>query len=165
MDAAAMPPPAPRDKGSVSKGRVREARIRAPAHLWIVGGLSLLWNAFGCFDFLMTNVRHSAYIAQLPADMVDYLDAFPAWTVVAWAMGVGFGALGSLLLLARSSWATVAFALSLVGLAGTQVYQIATGLPDGMNTPMNWGMTALIWALAIGLLLYAVRMRRRGVLR
>ena len=28
---------------------------RAPAHLWIVGILSLLWNAFGCYDYLMTN--------------------------------------------------------------------------------------------------------------
>ena len=30
---------------------------RAPAHLWIVGILALLWNCFGCYDYLMTAMR------------------------------------------------------------------------------------------------------------
>jgi hypothetical protein len=31
---------------------------KAPVHLWIVGFLSLLWNGFGCYDYLMTRMRN-----------------------------------------------------------------------------------------------------------
>ncbi|VWX46878.1 hypothetical protein [Novosphingobium sp. 9U] len=138
---------------------------KAPVHLWVVGTLSLLWNAFGCFDFVMTNVRDAAYLADLPPDMIDYIDGFPAWAVIAWAMGVGFGLLGSILLFGRSLYAAYAFAFSVLGLAGTQLYQFGEGTPRGMDTPANWGMTALIWVIALALLFYALRMRARGVLR
>lgn len=138
---------------------------KVPVHLWIVAALSLIWSAFGCFDFLMTNVRDPGYLAQFLPDMVDYIDAFPGWMVIAWAMGVGFALLGSLLLLARSRWTPQVFALSLLGLAATQGYQFAVTLPPGMNMPLNWAMTATIWIIAVTLLLYAIRMRARGVLR
>ena len=32
-----------------------------PRHLWIVGALALLWNSFGCFDYLMTQTANEAY--------------------------------------------------------------------------------------------------------
>jgi len=130
-----------------------------------VGLLSLLWNGFGCLDYTLTNLRDPAYIAQFPPEMIDYLDSFPGWAVVAWGLGVGAGALGSLLLLARSIWAAYAFAFSFLGLALTTFYQFSEGMPASMNTPMNWGMTGAIWIVCIGLLLYALRMRSRGVLR
>lgn len=138
---------------------------KAPLHVWVVGTASLLWSAFGCFDFLMTNIRDAAYLAQLPADMIDYLDGFPAWAVIAWAMGVGFALLGSMLLLIRSLYAAYAFAFSLLGLAGTQLYQFGEGTPPGMDTAASWGMTALIWLISVAVLVYALRMRARGVLR
>ena len=28
---------------------------RTPWHVWLVGVLSLLWNAYGGYDFIMTN--------------------------------------------------------------------------------------------------------------
>jgi len=138
---------------------------KAPAHLWIVGLLSLLWNAFGCFDYAMTNMRVPAYVAQLPADMIDYIDAFPFWAIIAWGVGVGGGLLGALGLLGRSVWAGYAFAFSVLGLALTTFYQLSGTLPASMSTPGNWGMTAVIWILALAQLFYALRMRAKGVLR
>jgi hypothetical protein len=138
---------------------------KAPLHLWLVGGASLLWNGLACYDYLMTNVRDVDTIARFPPDMVDYLDALPAWVIVAWAMVVGFATLGSLLLLGRSLWAAYAFALSLLGLAAMQAYQLVIGLPEGMNTPLNWLTTGAIWIIALGLLFYALRMRANLVLR
>ena len=43
-------------------GIVRE---RAPAHLWIVGILALLWNGFGAYDYFMTRTRGAAYIESM----------------------------------------------------------------------------------------------------
>lgn len=141
-----------------------DPEVKAPLHLWVVGILSLLWSGYGCYDFVMTNVRDAGYLAPLPPDMIDYLDAYPAWVVLGWAAGVGFSLIGALLLLGRSLWAAYAFAFSLLGLATTQVYDFATPTPPSMKTAANWGMTGLIWIVAVGLLLYAIRMRTRRVL-
>jgi hypothetical protein len=138
---------------------------KAPTHLWIVGGLSLLWNALGCCDYLLTNMRVAGYIARLPPDTIDFLDAFPGWLVVGWAVEVGCALLGSLLLLGRSQWAPYAFGLSLLFMAASQAYQLAVGLPPSMTTPGYWSQVAVIWIVALGLLFYARRMRARGVLR
>jgi hypothetical protein len=143
-----------------------ETAARTPLHLWIVGVVATLWNAFGCFDYLMTETRNAAYLAQLTEGQRAWIDAFPAWSEGAWACGVWGGLLGSLLLLARSRWAVPAFILSLAGLAVVTVYQRAlSAMPAGFDTPAMWGMTAAIWAVAIFLLFYAVAMRGRGVLR
>jgi hypothetical protein len=140
-------------------------RARTPAHVWVVGVLSLAWNGFGCVDYLLTNMRVAGYIARMPPDMIDYLDAFPGWLVVSWAVEVGCAALGSLLLLARLSWAAQAFAMSLLTMAANQAYQLSIGSPPSMTTPDYWSMVAAIWVVAIGLLLYALRQRANGVLR
>ena len=35
-----------------------------PLHLWIVGGLSLAWNAMGGIDYTLTQYKDAAYLAQ-----------------------------------------------------------------------------------------------------
>lgn len=139
------------------------AAAKTPAHLWIVGLVSLLWNAFGATDFLMTNMRQPAWIAQLPPEVIQQIDAYPAWSVIAWGCGTWGALLGSLLLLLRSRFAVHAFALSLAGLAVTTAYQIAAGV-YGFTGAML-AMNLVIWAVAIALLVYALKMRARGVLR
>lgn len=43
-----------------------------PRHLRVVGGLSLLWNAFGAFDYLMTQLQVAAYMGQFSADVAVF---------------------------------------------------------------------------------------------
>jgi hypothetical protein len=132
---------------------------------WLIAVLSLLWNSFGCFDYFMTKTRNATYLGQFPADMVAYLDAMPAWLSAFWALGVWASLAGSLLLLLRSRWAVTAFGLSLLGLAVSQIYQFATGMPESMSTPAMWGMTAFIWAALLFFLWYARRVLARGWLK
>lgn len=141
------------------------ARRGSPVHLWIVGILALLWNGFAAFDYLATQLRIEAYLGQLDPAMLAYMDSFPAWSVSAWALGVWGAFVGSILLLMRRRWAIHAFVISLVGLAGTTLYQFA--LSNGLEV-MGPGVIPLnvtIWVIAIALLWYAVRLRSRGVLR
>ncbi|WP_260927541.1 hypothetical protein [Novosphingobium sp. 9] len=142
-----------------------QTRVRAGWGYWLVAVLALLWNAFGCLDFWMTLTRDPAYMAQMPPDMIDWLNAAPAWIYATWAAGVGGGVLGALLLLARSRWAIGAFAISLVGLAVNQAWQLTGDMPASMHSPGNLAMTATIWVVAVALLWFSVRMRARGVLR
>jgi hypothetical protein len=132
-----------------------------PWHLWAAGLLSLIWNAFGGYDFVMKNVRAPGYVEQLPAEAIQFLDTLPLWTVVCWALGVWSAVLGSLLLLLRSRFAVHAFAASLLGLAANTAYTATSDSPTGQPV----GLTVAIWALAIALLVYALRMRSLAVLR
>ena len=139
---------------------------RTPLHLWIVGALATVWNAFGCFDYLMTQTRNEDYLAHFTDPQRAYFDSFPIWMEAVWALGVWGGLAGSLLLLARSRYAVAAFALSLLGLAISTLYQyVLTSPPPDMMTGGMLAMNAVIWIVAIGLLWYAIRMRNAGVLR
>ena len=128
--------------------------------------LATVWNAFGAFDYMMTQTRNEAYLANFTDPQRVYFESFPIWMEAAWAFGVWGGLLGALLLLMRSRYAATAFAVSLAGLAASTVYQYVLNTPpEDMMTGAMMGMNVAIWAIAIGLLWYAMRMRRSGVLR
>jgi hypothetical protein len=140
--------------------------VRAPVHLWIVGLVGALWNGFGCLDYVMTQTRNAAWMTQMTEQQRAWIDAAPFWSHGAWALGVWGGLVGCLLLLARSRHAVAAFIVSLVGLAVNTFYQFTAPMPSGhMDTGGALALHAVIWSVAIGLLVYAMRMRSRGLLR
>jgi len=144
---------------------------RTPAHLWIVGVLSLLWNAIGCYDYLMTRMRDTDYLAKMMPDvdpnaMLAWVDAFPIWAQAGWALGVWGGLLGAVLLLVRSRWAVLAFGLSLLGALLGLGYQIAMAPPlPGAEGAMMEAMPYVIIVIALVLFLYARAMAAKGVIR
>lgn len=143
-----------------------EERARTPVHLWLVGALSAVWNGFGALDYTMTQTRNPGWMAQMTPEQVAWLDRAPIVAHASWAFGVWGALLGSLLLLARSRHAVLAFAASLAGLAVNTAYQLTAPMPSGhMDTSAMLAFHAAIWTVAIALLVYALRMRRRGVLR
>jgi len=143
----------------------------APVHLWIVGLLSLLWSGFGCYDYMMTRMRNTDYLAGMmpevdPQATLAWIDAFPAWAQFGWGLGVWLGLLGSALLLTRSRYAVHAFALSLIGAVLGLGYQIAMAPPlAGAEGPMYAIMPWVIIGVALALFLYARAQRSSGVLR
>jgi lipopolysaccharide export LptBFGC system permease protein LptF len=141
---------------------------KTPFHLWIVGILSLVWNAGGGFDYVMTQTRNPDYLEMLTPEQLGFLESAPLWFEAAWAVGVWLSIAGSLLLLLRSRYAGSAFALSLLGLIVASIYTYV--LSDGGNAMAMSGTGALIFTIAIPvililLLIYARAMTRRGVLR
>jgi hypothetical protein len=132
----------------------------------MAGGLSLLWNAGGAYDYVMTQTGNAAYLANFSAEQRAFFASYPAWMEAAWAIGVWGAVAGSLLLLMRSRYAVHAFGLSLAGLAVSSAWQF---LLSGANLRTTFGMgplimIAAIWVIEILLLLYARRMAARGVL-
>ncbi len=140
-----------------------------PWHLWVVGVLSLLWNGFGAYDFVMTTTQGEAYMRSAGFDqaMIDYYNAMPAWMYVPWTLGVWGAVIGSILLLIRNRLAVWAFALSLLGAVVSLIYgQLINpppALPAGleMMSYMPWVITAV----AAFLPWYAWVMAKKGVLR
>lgn len=140
--------------------------VRIPKHVYIVGVIALLWNAMGAFDYLMTQTRNASYMGAFTPEQLDYFYNFPKLMVAAWAIAVWGGVAGAVLLLLRKKQAVPVFLVSLVALSLTTIYSYF--LSNGMElfgTPGTHAFNALIFAVTIGLLVYAVKLKAQGVLR
>ncbi|MEL7199044.1 MAG: hypothetical protein AAGL10_12085 [Pseudomonadota bacterium] len=137
----------------------------APWHLWVVGIVSLLWNSGGAISYTMTHLGMLESMG-MPPDQIAYYSSFPAWATAVWALGVWgcFG--GSLLLLFRSRFATTLFAISIVGLIGTTIFQWGVSdLPVELKTSGHIMFAAAIWVITIALFFYSKSLRAKNILR
>ena len=139
---------------------------RTPAHVWIVGVLALLWNAFGCYDYVMTSMKSPAYLAQFPPAMLSYMDSLPGWLTAFWAIGVWGGLAGAILLLMRSRYSIWAFALSFIGAIVGIGYQLfIQPMPASLKTGMMGIMPWIVIVIAAFLLWYSWNADKKGLLR
>jgi hypothetical protein len=139
-------------------------RIKAPVHLWIVGGLALLWNLMGAFDYLATQLRLDFYMSQFSPEQLEYFYSFPAWAVSGWAIAVWSALAGSIALLLRRRWAQWAFGISLAGMAVSSLYTY--GLSEGASLMGSASVVffLIVVVISVGLLVYTLWLARRGVL-
>jgi hypothetical protein len=138
---------------------------RTPKHLWVVGILSLLWNAVGAFDYVMTETKNEAYMKGFTPEQLEYFYGFPAWVVACWAIAVWGGVVGSLLLLLRKRLAVPVFVVSFAAMVVTTIHNFV--LTDGMRIMGGAGVAAFsaaIFLIALGLVVYSRAMRAKGVL-
>ena len=144
-----------------------ETAAKAPVHLWVVGIVSLLWNAYGAIDYTMTELGNQAYLTGMGLDeeALAYVAAFPAWAVAAWAVGVWGSLIGAILLLVRSRFAAPAFLLSLAGAVVSIGYQFTSDAPASFTSGINAAIPAVILILIVAQWYYARRMIAAGVLR
>jgi hypothetical protein len=141
--------------------------VKTPWHLWVVGGVSLVWNAFGAVDYVMTKIQNPDYLAAFTPEQQAWFTGFPVWANAGWALGVWGSVLGSFLLLVRSRHAVTAFLVSLVGLALSSIYQFGIHYDDLMRMFGTFPMifTAVILVILIALFVYARKQAAAGVLR
>jgi|SRR5436190_6911554 len=135
-----------------------------PWHFWAVAVVSLLWNAFGGYDYLMSHLQGETYYRQMGMTdaQIALMDAYPSWMHAVWAVGVWGSVLGSILLLLRMRWALHAFAVSALGAIGALVYNLVT--PEAMAA-MSPVMPAVIVVICLFFAWYAWTMTKRGILR
>lgn len=139
---------------------------KTPWHIWVVGIVAVLWNGFGCVDYIMTQTQGQAWLESMGMTemQIAYFNAMPAWTHGAWAIGVFGGVIGGLFLLLRRRWALHAFALSFLGWVAGVIY--AFFLSNGLEAMGSaWPMQIVIGAVAAFFIWYAWAMTKRGVLR
>lgn len=143
---------------------ITSAERRTPLNLWVVGGLALVWNSVGAFDYLMTQTQNEGYMGQFTPEQLEYFYGFPSWLVAFWAVAVWGGVAGSVLLLLRNRAAAPVFVVSLASMVVTSVHNFL--LTDGMEVMGATGATfsAVILLVAVALVVYARRMTRKGVL-
>ena len=143
--------------------------VKTPWHLWVVGAASFFWHCIPVSDYIGFKTKATWYLegAGLKPEQIAWVDAYPMWADIGWALGVWGAMAGTLLLLLRSRCAVHAFLLSLVGLALMSLYQVGMQSREyqalfGEGVLMFLGV---IWVIAIALFFYARAMKAQGVLR
>jgi hypothetical protein len=134
--------------------------------LWVAGVVSLLWNAGGGYDYIMTVTENADYFSQYTPEQIDYLTSSPVWTMAAWAIAVWSAILGSVLLLLRSRWAEPAFWLSLAAILATAAYSFVLSEVSMAELigPFAVVFSVVVLVVAVLLVAYSHWMRKRGVL-
>ena len=138
------------------------ASTKAPWHLWVVGILTLLFNAMGVMSYMMTELGKLEDLG-MTADQIAFMESYPTVAIAFWALGVWGAFAGSLLLLLRSKWAFAAMVVAMIGLVGTTVFNyMILDVPASMQAP---ALDVAIWVVTTFLLIYTSRMKRAAVLR
>lgn len=147
------------------------APLRAPMHLWVVGILSLLWNCFGAYDYLMTRMHNMDYLASMtppgvdPMTMLAYIEGMPIYAQIGWGLGVWAALLGSVLLLMRKRAATWAFGISIVGMILSFGYMFfGPPMPGSEAAGAMKYMPLVIVVLGLAQFAYARGVERKGLL-
>lgn len=136
--------------------------VRTPWHLWVVGVVTLLFNAMGIVSYMTTKLGMLAEMGLSP-EQIAFMESYPAWIGAFWALGVWGAFAGSVLLLMRSRWAVPAMVAGTVGLIGTTFGNYAVlEVPAAMQAP---ALDAAIWTVTLFLLFYSRAMAKGGVLR
>lgn len=139
---------------------------RAPWHLWVIGGLMLLWSVLTAFDYVMSLAQGEAYMRSsgMTDSQVLYFSTLPLWVTLAWTASVWGGVVGVLALLLRRKLAIAGFVASLAGTCG---YILYTLILSGGKSAMGamWFMPMVIGVLTVALTAYAYRLSAKGILR
>lgn len=141
-------------------------KTRVPWHLWVIGVISLLWNAMGAMDFVMTQTKNETYMSSFTAEQLEFFYGFPVWVIGSWAVAVWGGVLGSLFLLLRRKFALHLFLASLLCMFATAIHNY--GFSNGLEVAgdvFSLIFTAAIIMIGILFYLYARVMCQRTVLR
>lgn len=142
-----------------------ETQVTAtPRHLWIVGVVALIWSLIGAMDYLMTQTENEAYMSQFTPEQIEFFYSFPAWLVAFWAIAIWGSVLGSALLLMRRKLAVPVFVVSFLCMVVTSVHNYGFAGGAGIVGGSGLFFSAVIFVVALGLVIYSRRMAGKGVL-
>ena len=138
--------------------------VKTPWHVWVVGGATLFWNAFGAMDYVMTQTRNEGYLSAIPQAQLDYFFAFPTWYVAIWAIAIWTSVLGSVLLLLRLKLAVPVFLVSVATYLINWTYtSFINVMPDANTGHLIFSL--VIFAVLVFSLWYSFVMTKKGALR
>jgi hypothetical protein len=140
---------------------------KVPLHYWIVSVVGMLWNAFGGYDYWMTRSRNIDYLSQIgdAKEMLAWIDSFPIWAQIGYGLGVWGSVLGSVLMLARSRFAPMAFIVSFFGAVASFAAQFMIQPPASLDATANKVMPFVILAAILFFWWYSRRAAAQGLLR
>jgi hypothetical protein len=130
----------------------------------LIGVIILLWNLTGVAFFIMQYTADLTELAKTDPDTARAFATMPAWSWLVYAIAVGSGTIGAILLLMRRALAAPFFLLSVVAI----VIQFGhTFLATDLLAVKGWTAAifpAVIFAIGVAQWLYARELVARRVL-
>jgi hypothetical protein len=130
-----------------------------PRYFVPVAIVALLWNLLGVAALAMDAMADPA--ALTPAQQA-LAASTPLWAKIGSWVGVGAGALGSLGLVLRKSWAVPLLAISLAGVVVQDVWLFGMADVGAAYGSAPLVMQGVVLAIAVALLLLARNARAKG---
>ena len=137
-------------------------QAKAPWHLWVVGGLSLVWNVLGALTIIMAQTGSAM---DMDANEIAYYAAQPGWFRAVTDVVLISAVLAAVALLMRSRWAVHLYALSVAGFVVAAAYDAYQGTALFLDSQEWLVLECVTFALSLLQLFYALAMKSRGVLR
>lgn len=138
---------------------------RVPVWFWIVSGLALLWEAMGCYSYLMEVSMNASRLATLSEAERKLIETTPAWLYGVFAVAVWVGLLGAVSLLMRRAWARPLFIVSLVAVLIQFGWWFLVQKAGSVLGPSAYEFPAVIVAVAVLLVWFSGMAAKRGWLR
>ena len=142
-----------------------ETRVTATRSFTLIAIVLLAWNLMGVAAFVLqftadldTLARTDPYTAQIFARM-------PGWAWIAYAVAVGAGTVGAVLLLLRKAAATWLFLASLVAVLAQFGHSFLGTDMLAVKGPTTLIFPAVIVLIAVAQWLYARSLTAKGALR
>ena len=83
---------------------------------YVISGVFLTWNIIGMMFYYQQMTMTPEMLASFDPAKAAFIQATPVWANAAYAIGVTFGVLASVLLLVRNKLAFAAFVVSFIGI-------------------------------------------------
>jgi len=128
---------------------------------WVVGGLFLVWNLFGCYLFYMDQtMTDAAYTEAYGQAMTDLRSAYPAWSMAAYGIAVGVGLLAAIMFLLKKKLAFPLFVISVIAAVISFIWGFITPEYKAAAGSAFWVMPVIV--VLIGILESWVSKRKIG---
>lgn len=143
---------------------VRSNGSRGPIWLWLAGGLGVLWNAYGLYQFIasFSQTKDGLMAVGMTASQADLYLSLPSWINVSFAVGVLGGLIGSVALLMKSARAVAIFGMSMAGyiilFSGDVYYGVFA------NIPTQLVILTVVVVIAAALLWVSIYAKKQNIL-
>lgn len=135
-----------------------------PIWLWLAGGLGVLWNAYGLYQFIasFSQTKASLMAIGMTATQADLYLSLPGWISVAFGVGVVGGLVGSVALLMKSARTIAIYGISMAGyiilFSGDVYYGVFA------NIPTQLVILTVVVVIAAALLWVSIHAKKRNFL-
>ena len=139
--------------------------MNMPRYFIVIAIVLLLWNLMGLAAFAMQYTADLTELAKSDPVTAQAFAAMPAWVWIAYAIAVGAGTLGAILLLMKKAAAASLFLLSLIAVVVQFGYTFLGTDLLAVKGPSVIAFPAFIMVMAVVQLLYARHLVGKAVLR
>lgn len=139
--------------------------MTASRSITIIGLCALLWNLIGVASFVAQYTMDGSQLARTDPYTARIYAEMPLWAWAAFALSVGAGTIGSILLLMRRSASVPLYLIALIAIVVTFSYSF---FGTDMLAAKGWTTTlfpALIFVLGVAQFLYARTQLTKGAIR